>query len=106
MTHDQHDEDMARHQLQAKRIVKCIGRSHGGGAGGRGGDSSKSSPVSGQLLVYHRLGRQAQHALREVGRAPAQHTPQEAGRAPALHYLGRGKCPPREVSKLILLLPY
>ena len=26
MTHDQHDEDMARHQLQAKRIVKCIGR--------------------------------------------------------------------------------
>ena len=26
MTHDQHDEDMVRHQLQAKRIVKCIGR--------------------------------------------------------------------------------
>ena len=56
-THDQHDEDMARHQLKTKRIVKCIGRSHGGGegAGGRGRDSSKSSPVSGQLLVYHCL---------------------------------------------------
>ena len=42
MTHDQHDEDLVRHQLQALD-------GGGAGAGGRGGDSSKSTPVSGQL---------------------------------------------------------
>ena len=70
MTHDQHDEDLVRHQLQALD-------GGGAGAGGRGGDSSKSSPVSGQLLVYHRLGRQVQEQRRgSQPRQPAGDTTQ------------------------------